>query len=77
MAQRDEHTHTSPRICFTGMRLTAMNEKALDLWKKMSETRKSEKYGGVKLGLVYGTSLTVNNMEFSQPLHSRGRRNIT
>lgn len=77
LARRQEHTHTSHRTCFTGRRITAVNEKALDLWKKMSETGMSEKYGGVKLGLVSGTWLTVNNMEFSHPLHSTGKRSST
>ena len=71
MAQRDEHTPSSHRI-FTGIRITTVNEKALVLLKKMSGTGMSEKCGGVKLGLVYGTWLTANNMEFAHPLRARG-----
>lgn len=55
------------------MRITAVNEKTLDLWKKMSETGMSEKYGSVMLGLGYVTWLRTNNMDFLYPLHSRGK----
>ena len=78
--QWDQHTCSLHRICVFHQEENHCCEcKGFGpLWMKISETGLSEKYGRVKkLGLVYGTWITANNMEISHPVHSGGRRSIT